>query len=98
MTHRASMNLLRVGYSIGLVLDAARRHQASSAHPDVIHLSSQFLRAATPGLMQIRISELKIGNRFTNLAAELHQKVGTRRKPRLAPVKQSGSTYLLRTY
>ncbi|KIO33261.1 hypothetical protein M407DRAFT_17820 [Tulasnella calospora MUT 4182] len=62
------------GYSIGLVLDAAKRCQASSTHPDVVHLSSQFLRAATPGLMQIKISELKTGSRFTNLAAELYQK------------------------
>ncbi|KAG8918960.1 hypothetical protein FRC01_001558, partial [Tulasnella sp. 417] len=62
------------GYSIGLVLDATQRHQASSAHPDAIHISSQFLRAATPGVMQIKISELKTGSRFTNLTAELYQK------------------------
>ncbi|KAG8918958.1 hypothetical protein FRC01_001556, partial [Tulasnella sp. 417] len=62
------------GYSLGLVVDAARQGQASTAHPDIIHLSSQFLRAATPGPMEIKISNVRTGNQFTNLAAELYQK------------------------
>ncbi|KAG9049873.1 hypothetical protein FS837_008795 [Tulasnella sp. UAMH 9824] len=62
------------GYSLGLVVDAARQCQASTVHPDIIHLSSQFLRAATPGPMEIKISNVRTGNQFTNLAAELYQK------------------------
>lgn len=62
------------GYSLGLVVDAARQCQASTAHPDIIHLSSQFLRAATPGPMEVKISKVRTGNQFTNLAAELYQK------------------------
>ncbi|KAG8910592.1 hypothetical protein FRC00_007934 [Tulasnella sp. 408] len=62
------------GYALGLVVDAARTLQAPTSHPDIIHLSSQFLRATTPGPMEIRIAKVRAGKQFTNLAAEVHQK------------------------
>ncbi|KAG8977583.1 hypothetical protein FRB90_008746, partial [Tulasnella sp. 427] len=62
------------GYSLGVIVDAARQYQAPTSHPDILHLSSQFLRAATAGTLEVRISKVRVGNQFTNLAAELHQK------------------------
>ncbi|KIO33262.1 glycosyltransferase family 90 protein [Tulasnella calospora MUT 4182] len=62
------------GYSLGLVVDAARKLQTLTSHPDIIHLSSQFLRATVPGPMEIRILTVRTGKQFTNLTAEVHQK------------------------
>ncbi|KIO33267.1 hypothetical protein M407DRAFT_198622 [Tulasnella calospora MUT 4182] len=61
------------GYSLGLIVDAARQFQASTSHTDIIHLSSQFLRASTPGLIEIRVSKDGTDNQFTHLKAELRQ-------------------------
>ncbi|KAG9049872.1 hypothetical protein FS837_008794 [Tulasnella sp. UAMH 9824] len=61
------------GYALGLIVDASRQFQTSTSHPDIIRLTSQFLRASTPGLMEIRVSIVKAENRFTHLTAELRQ-------------------------
>ncbi|KAG9315955.1 thioesterase-like superfamily-domain-containing protein [Chiua virens] len=61
------------GYSLGVIVEACIRHQSDSSHPDPIHVSAQFLRAAHFGAGQVQVKRLKSGKTFTNLLAELVQ-------------------------
>ncbi|KAF7298691.1 hypothetical protein MIND_00816300 [Mycena indigotica] len=61
------------GYVLGLAIQACTQRQASTSHPDIIHLTGHFLQAASPAPIDVHISVLKTGKQFTNLSASLVQ-------------------------
>ncbi|KAG8940910.1 hypothetical protein FRC04_004893 [Tulasnella sp. 424] len=61
------------GFSLSATLDAALQFQSETPHPDPVRLSTQFLRAVTPAIFQVRIRPVQAGKPSTNLTAELWQ-------------------------
>ncbi|KAF7299793.1 hypothetical protein HMN09_00985300 [Mycena chlorophos] len=66
------------GYVLGLVVQACVERQASTAHPDPIHVTSHFLQATSVAPFQVHIRVLKTSRQFTNLIANLVQDAQTR--------------------
>ncbi|KAF8073935.1 thioesterase-like superfamily-domain-containing protein [Lyophyllum atratum] len=62
------------GYVLALLVDACIRHQSSSNHPDPIHVTAHYVRAAAISQFEIRIRTVKTGRSFSNLIADLHQR------------------------
>ncbi|KAG8940909.1 hypothetical protein FRC04_004892 [Tulasnella sp. 424] len=61
------------GFSLSAILDAALQFQSKTPHPDPIRLESEFLRAVTPAIFQVRIRPVQAGEQSANLTAELWQ-------------------------
>lgn len=65
-----------LGYVVALVMDAVTQCQATTRHPDPVHLTAHFLYPATQGAFEIHIRVIKVGKgAFTNLSADFVQKV-----------------------
>jgi hypothetical protein len=61
------------GYSLAIIVKAAMTYQAPSSHPDPIHVTAHYLKAASTMDYQVRIRTLKKGRRMTNVLADLVQ-------------------------
>jgi hypothetical protein len=63
------------GYVLGIIIDAVVRNQAESSQPDPIHISAHYLEPSTPGVVEVRIRKHRAGRRYSNITADLYQKV-----------------------
>jgi len=63
------------GYALGVIVDAVVRNQADSSQPDPIHISAHYLEPSMPGTVEVRIKEQRSGRRYSNITADLYQKV-----------------------
>jgi Thioesterase-like superfamily len=65
------------GYVLSLILEAGMQYQARihPKHPDPLHITAYYLQRNDIAGCEIRIKRVKIGRSFTNLTAELVQKV-----------------------
>jgi hypothetical protein len=61
------------GYALGLVLDAAVKHQSTTNQKDICHCTAHFVRSALPKPFEVHIKILKAGRGFSNLTADLVQ-------------------------
>ena len=61
---------------MSLVLNSAIQHQATTAHPDPVHLNLQFLRVISVSQVEIHIKNVRVGKQFTNLGVDVIQGVG----------------------
>jgi hypothetical protein len=68
------MNL--AGYVLGVIVDAVVQNQRDTSQPDPIHISAHYLEPSMPGKVEVRIKELRPGRRYSNITADLYQKVG----------------------
>ncbi|KAI0317609.1 thioesterase-like superfamily-domain-containing protein, partial [Amylostereum chailletii] len=62
-----------VSYLLGITIEACISYQSSTDHPDPIHLTAYFLRAAVPGPCEIVVRTVRTGKALTNLVVELCQ-------------------------
>jgi Thioesterase-like superfamily len=65
------------GYVLALLVDACIQYQSQSntGHRDPIHVTAHFLRTTAVSPFEIQIRMLKSGRGFTNIAADLVQRV-----------------------
>jgi hypothetical protein len=65
------------GYVLALITEACIQHQSGSpsGHSDPIHITAHYLRTTAVSQFEILIRVLKSGRGFTNLTADLVQKV-----------------------
>jgi hypothetical protein len=63
------------GYVLALLLEACIAHQSQTPHRDPIQVTANFLHATNVAKFEVRVHVLKTGRGFTNLTAELIQKV-----------------------
>lgn len=70
-----SLTLCVLGYVLGLMVEAVINFQSETPHKDPIHVTAHFLRQSAPEPFEIHIRVLKSGKIFTNIIAELIQKV-----------------------
>jgi len=61
------------GYVLGCILEAVMHSQSSTGQPDPVHISSHFLIASVPETYEIRLRQLRVGRRFSNLTADFVQ-------------------------
>ncbi|KAJ6630387.1 thioesterase-like superfamily-domain-containing protein [Mycena sp. CBHHK59/15] len=61
------------GYMLGFIVQSCLQSQASSEHPDPLHVSAHFLQAASISTFDIKLRILKQGRSFTNIIADLVQ-------------------------
>ena len=66
---------LYIGYTLGILTNAAVQSQASTAHPDPVHLNVQFLRPVSIKEIEVHVKTVRTGKQFTNLAIDLIQAV-----------------------
>ena len=66
------------GYILGIIIDAVLQNQANSSQPDPIHVSAHYLEPSSPGAVEVRIREQRVGRRSSNITADLYQKVRMR--------------------
>jgi hypothetical protein len=64
-----------LGYVLALILESCIAHQSRTAHKDPIHVSAHFLRTTSVTSFEVHVRDVKKGRAFTNLTAELVQKV-----------------------
>lgn len=64
-----------IGYVLALIMEACIRYQSSSSHIDPIHVTAHYLRTTAIAPFAVHVHTLKTGKGFTNLTAELTQKV-----------------------
>lgn len=90
-----------LGFSLGLLLEACIQYQSSTSHPDPINITAHYLQVVQTAEFEVRVRALKVGRGFSNLLAELVQKVspvcavalvstGSRTTPRISG---SGENY-----
>jgi len=58
------------------------KYQATTSHPDPIHVTAHFLRATTVGSFEVHVRNLRTGKSFTNISADLIQDVRQQRSCR----------------
>lgn len=65
------------GYLLSIVLHALNSLQSTSKpfHPDPVHLTSSFLRAASPGKLEVELDVIKTGRNWTNISVRVIQNV-----------------------
>ncbi|KAJ7069426.1 thioesterase-like superfamily-domain-containing protein [Mycena amicta] len=66
------------GYVLGLVVQSCVERQASTSHPDPIHVTSHFLQPTSVAPFEVHVRVLRIGRQFTNVLASLLQGGKTR--------------------
>ncbi|KAH7909809.1 thioesterase-like superfamily-domain-containing protein [Hygrophoropsis aurantiaca] len=66
------------GYALGVALDACIKHQTTTPHKDLIHVTAHFLHASNVGVVEVHIKTLKLGKGFTNLSADIIQQGRTK--------------------
>jgi hypothetical protein len=64
------------GYIAALLLDSLILHQSTTSHPDVAHLTIQFLSPSSIGPIQLQISPVSVSKRWTRLNLASVQLVG----------------------
>lgn len=60
---------------LGLIVEAAMRFQSMTTQKDPIHVTAHYLRPSAVGIFEIHVRTIKSGEGFTNIAADLFQKV-----------------------
>jgi len=58
---------------LALLIEGCIQSQSGSGHPDPIHVTSHYLKAATPSPFTIRVRKVRNGRLFTNITADLYQ-------------------------
>ncbi|KAJ7149054.1 thioesterase-like superfamily-domain-containing protein [Mycena crocata] len=66
------------GYALALVIEACLQYQASTAHPDPVHVMGHFLQATSIAPFEVHVRTLKKGRGFINILADLVQQDRTR--------------------
>lgn len=79
------------GYVLGVIVDAVMQNQADSCQPDPIHVSAHYFEPSMPGTVEVRIKEQRAGRNYSNITADLYQKVSLRlaEKKSLPPIIRS---------
>ncbi|GJE87432.1 thioesterase family protein [Phanerochaete sordida] len=75
-THDEEWTVLSVpngGYVLAQVIEAAVKHQASTQHPDPIHVTAHFMRASVVGPFEVYIRDVKTGRDLKHLSATIVQ-------------------------
>lgn len=72
------MEFNTIGYALGLVVSACVSSQAQKTHTEIVHVTGHFLRTTSLGSYEIHVRTIRKGGSFTNLSAELIQKVQIR--------------------
>lgn len=69
---------LEPGYVLATVVEACiqyQSHSKSSDHRDPIHITAHFLRTTSASSFEVQVRTLKTGQGFTNIVADLAQRV-----------------------
>ncbi|KIJ34872.1 hypothetical protein M422DRAFT_782747 [Sphaerobolus stellatus SS14] len=61
------------GYALGLLVEACQKAQADTPHPEIMHVTSHFLRTTAILPFEVHIRPLRIGKSFANIMADLMQ-------------------------
>ncbi|KAH8119613.1 thioesterase-like superfamily-domain-containing protein [Phellopilus nigrolimitatus] len=71
------------GYAVGIILSGAADLQASTRHPDIIHVTAHFLQSPKVGECEVRVKRIRQGRKLSNLEADLIQNGKTKISTRL---------------
>ena len=66
---------IETGYVLALLVDACVQYQSNTGHRDPLHVTAHFLRSTAVSPFEVEIRTLKTGRGFTNITAELVQRV-----------------------
>ncbi|THU80953.1 hypothetical protein K435DRAFT_873869 [Dendrothele bispora CBS 962.96] len=61
------------GYVLALMIDACMKRQASTVHPDPLHVTAHFMAATALSKFEIRVKTIKNGGMLTNVQADFYQ-------------------------
>ena len=66
---------LNAGYVLAVIVGALTLDQAQAALPDILHITTHYLRPTAIGPFEVHVKLVRSGKTTCNLTAELRQKV-----------------------